>query len=287
VPDRGSDDLKFDPETHFKFGENWAKYSRTVTEADVEHATIELRRMIGRDDLAGMHFLDVGCGSGIHSLAALRLGARRVTALDFDVKSVETARSLIGRWWTGDNYLIQQGNVFQLSSAEHGEFDIVYSWGVLHHTGDMWAALYRVAQLVADGGILAIALYRETPMCGFWRWEKRRYAHGGVLFRSCALGLFLAGRFARDAMRLKNPFAKIGAHNRKRGMKWYTDAIDWLGGYPYESASPAEVIARLEGKGFRLKRLFKARRDLGLLGSGNAEYVFEKQTRQEEADDRP
>lgn len=277
MPDLDAQSLKFDPETHFAFGANWAAYGRTVTEDDIEHATRELRRLLGREDLSGARFLDVGCGSGIHALAALRLGAASVTAVDFDPKSVETARALLARWWTGGNYDIRQGNVFLLTPAADGQFDIVYSWGVLHHTGDMWAGVDRVAELVRDGGLLAIALYRKTPMCGFWRWEKRRYTHGGRLFRGSAVGLFIAARFVRDAARLKNPFARIGVHNRKRGMKWYTDVIDWLGGYPYESASPDEVTARLEPAGFRLKQMFKARRDLGILGSGNAEYLFEKQ----------
>ncbi|HYN39418.1 MAG TPA: class I SAM-dependent methyltransferase [Rhodospirillales bacterium] len=276
MPDRTTDALKFDATTHFGFGKNWAAYSRTVTEDDIQNAVREMQRLFGRDDLAGARFLDIGCGSGIHTLAALRLGAASVTAVDFDEKSVATASTLVGQWWTGSKPLIRQGNVFELTPAECGRFDIVYSWGVLHHTGDMWTALDRAAALVDDGGTLAIALYRKTPMCGFWRWEKRRFTHGGALFRGSAIGLFVAARFVRDVARLKNPFTKIGAHNRKRGMKWYIDVLDWLGGYPYESARPEDVVARLEAAGFRLKQMFKARRDLGILGSGNAEYVFEK-----------
>lgn len=277
MPDHDADALKFDPSTHFGFGENWATYSRTVTEADIELAMKEMRRMLGRNDLAGKRFLDVGCGSGIHALAALRLGAATVTAVDFDENSVATARALVGRWWPRDNYLIRQANVFQLSPENEQRFDIVYSWGILHHTGDMWAAVDRVSELVDQGGTLAIALYRKTPMCGFWRWEKRHFTHGGSMFRGAAIGLFVAARFGRDVARLKNPLSKIRAHSRKRGMKWYTDVLDWLGGYPYESARAEEVVARLGKAGFRLRQMFKTRRDLGILGSGNAEYVFERQ----------
>lgn len=276
MPDHEVDALKFDASTHFGFGKNWAVYSRTVTERDIELAVKEMRRMLRRNDLAGMRFLDVGCGSGIHALAALRLGADTVTAVDFDENSLATARTLVGRWWPRHNYMLRQANVFQLSPEDGNRFDIVYSWGVLHHTGDMWTAVDRVTELVDEGGTLAIALYRKTPMCGFWRWEKRHFTHGGLMFRGAAIGLFVAARFGRDVARLKNPFAKIHAHSRKRGMKWYTDVLDWLGGYPYESASAEEVVARLEKAGFRLKQMFKTRRDLGILGSGNAEYVFER-----------
>ncbi|MBK8174919.1 MAG: class I SAM-dependent methyltransferase [Rhodospirillales bacterium] len=268
--------LKYDRGTHFEFGKNWTAYSLTVTEDDIARSMREMRRMLGRESLHGLRFLDIGCGSGIHALAALRLGAAMVTAIDIDPHSVGAARALIGQHWAQANYLIREGNVFLLTPDDLGHFDLVYSWGVLHHTGDMWTAIRRAAGFVEPGGTLAIALYRKTPMCAFWRWEKRRYTRGGPFFRGAAIGVFVAARVLRDAVRLKNPMAKIRVHNEKRGMKWYTDVIDWLGGYPYESASPKEVAAFLEPIGFRPRATFKARRDLGLLGSGNAEYTFEK-----------
>jgi 2-polyprenyl-3-methyl-5-hydroxy-6-metoxy-1,4-benzoquinol methylase len=271
--------LKYDPSTHFAIGENWAAYSRTVTHNDVANAVREMQRLLGRRDLAGRRFLDIGCGSGIHALAALKLGAASVTAVDIDSTSVATASALIRQHWNKNNYTVRQANIFALAPQDVGRFDVVYSWGVLHHTGDMWTAISRAADLLKDGGLLAIALYRKTPMCGFWRREKRWYVRSGRLARGFAVGTFVTARFLRDAARMKNPLAKIRAHtHKKRGMKWYNDVVDWLGGYPYESAAPEEVIAHLEAAGLRLKQMFKGRRDLGLLGSGNAEYVFEKVT---------
>jgi 2-polyprenyl-6-hydroxyphenyl methylase/3-demethylubiquinone-9 3-methyltransferase len=68
---------------------------------------------------------------------------------------------------------------------------------------------------------------------------------------------------------------KIRRHSdKKRGMKWYTDVIDWLGGYPYESASPEEITQFMAQRDFTLVNSFKTGRRLGFFGTGNAEYLF-------------
>ena len=59
-------------------------------------------------------------------------------------------------------------------------------------------------------------------------------------------------------------------------MSWWYDLIDWLGGYPYESASPEEVVRFLEVRGFRLVRSFGTKAPFDLFGSCCAEYVFER-----------
>ncbi len=68
---------------------------------------------------------------------------------------------------------------------------------------------------------------------------------------------------------MRDPFKKIGGHNRKRGTKWYTDVIDWLGGYPYDSATPAEIKEFVEGLGCRLEQTAKTKNKPGLLGTGD------------------
>ena len=271
-----SDALKHDAETHFEFGKNWARYSETITQEDIDVARAELKKFLALEDLSGKTFLDIGCGSGIHALAALELGAASVQGIDIDEDSVATAQAVISAHWDRPNFKIEQGNIFEVSPEKLGRFDIVYSWGVLHHTGDMWGAIRNAAAFVKPDGLFAIAIYRKTRYCGFWRWEKELYTRSGRLYRGFAVGLYVVLRVLRDLLRLRNPLKKILGHNRKRGMKWYTDVIDWIGGYPYESATPDEIRDFVEAMGFRLEQTAKTKNKSGFLGSGNAEYLFRK-----------
>ena len=75
-----------------------------------------------------------------------------------------------------------------------------------------------------------------------------------------------------------DPIRYIRDYQRSRGMSWWHDCIDWLGGYPYKSASSEEVIGFLELRGFRLVAAFNTASPLGLLGSGCAEYVFQRRS---------
>src|SRR6476646_7371848 len=158
--------------SHFAFGENWASYSRLVTEEHLEHAVLGLRRLFGDDGLRGKSFLDIGCGSGIHAVAALRLGCRRVLAIDIDETSVTTARSTLRAFAPASaDFDARRLSIFDAEPATSGQFDVVYSWGVLHHTGDMWRAIGKAAALVGPRGVFGIALYHKTPLCPLWRVE--------------------------------------------------------------------------------------------------------------------
>ena len=154
----------------------------------------------------------------------------------------------------------------------------MHSWGVLHHTGAMWQAIERASALVRPGGLFVVALYRKTPMCGFWRAEKRLYAHGspavqaaiGAIYKSLfALGMVVKGR---------NPMRYIREYPARRGMRWRHDVHDWLGGYPYESVTQAELADFLSPRGFKLRRQFVSPPGSGLMGSGCDEYVWERRT---------
>tara|TARA_B100000674_G_C37068090_1_gene570335 strand:+ start:83 stop:307 length:225 start_codon:yes stop_codon:yes gene_type:complete len=63
--------------------------------------------------------------------------------------------------------------------------------------------------------------------------------------------------------------------NIDRGMNLYYDAIDWLGGYPYESASKDEIL-NMVGDKFKLLNSYSTSYKIGLLGTGCAEYVFQR-----------
>ena len=129
-------DIKFDQSTHFDFGKNWSAYSETISEDDIDSAIEQLRHLLDLQTLKGKSFLDIGCGSGIHSLSALKLGAERIHAIDIDPNSVHTTRKVLDKYWKAGNYTVEQRNIFEIDQSSITQHDIVYSWGVLHHTGD-------------------------------------------------------------------------------------------------------------------------------------------------------
>src|SRR6476620_5141731 len=129
----------------FEFGEHWSSFLRLVDEERVHAAEVSLAEMLGRDDLSGQRFLDIGCGSGLFSLAARRLGAR-VHSFDYDRQSVACTVHLRERFFAHDaGWTVQQGSALDADYlASLGQFEVVYSWGVLHHTGNMQRAFMLV-----------------------------------------------------------------------------------------------------------------------------------------------
>ncbi len=153
-------------ETHFAFGKNWATYAEKITAAEIAEAEKGLRKLLG-ERLDGLRFLDVGCGSGLHALAALRLGAREVVAVDIDADSVATTLAVLSRWSPAANFRVERQSVFELAPENVGTFDVVYSWGVLHHTGDLRRALRQAAALVGEGGRFALRSIGASGWIGF------------------------------------------------------------------------------------------------------------------------
>jgi SAM-dependent methyltransferase len=161
----------------FRFGDNWLDFARTLGPDQLTEAERSLRRLLECDSLAGLSFLDIGSGSGLFSLAARKLGAR-VHSFDFDEESVFCTTQLRERYFAGDrDWTIEQGSILDDRYVRRlGTFDVVYAWGVLHHTGAMHDALAAATRLVGPGGLFGFALYHRTLMCRLWRWEKRWYS---------------------------------------------------------------------------------------------------------------
>ncbi len=253
--------------THFAFGRNWSSYAELIDESKIEAAKTGLTRLVPGDEIAGRSFLDIGCGSGLHALAAARLGANAILACDLDPESVRTAREVLTRHAGKAKWAVKEVSVFDLESPETGKFDIVYSWGVLHHTGDMDSAIRATANRVAPGGLFAIALYRRTWLDGFWRREKRWYANASPWQQNWARLLFDGMFRAVKMLTGKNPAAD-------RGMDYWHDVHDWLGGYPYESILAPEVEELMQSLAFSKVRVIARGRDIGIFGSGCDEYVY-------------
>ena len=266
-------------DTHFAFGRNWASYAEGITEAEIREAVNDLKRLV--DTTEGKRFLDIGCGSGLHALAALRLGASEVLSVDIDDDSVKTAEAVLSRFAGTSNWQVEKISVFDLDPAIHGEYDIVYSWGVLHHTGNMERAIHKAAAMVAPRGLFAFALYRRIWMDAFWRKEKRWYAKSSPSIQNRARGIYI-GLF-RLGLRLtgRNFTDYVADYRKHRGMEYYHDVHDWMGGWPYESILPTEVEDIMRTLGFEAERclIHKGRlfgRDVGVFGSGCDEYVYRR-----------
>jgi SAM-dependent methyltransferase len=261
-----------DQDSHFGFGKNWASYADLVTEAQIAEAVSGLQRLAD-GNLQGKSFLDIGCGSGLHSLAALKLGASRVVSFDIDADSVATTRKLLEVHAAGAPWQVSEFSVFNLDPASMGQFDVVYSWGVLHHTGDMCKALRAASAMVAPRGEFIFALYKRTPLCWLWKLEKRWYANAGARSQEFARSVYVAlFRLTKGPTRFRN---YVETYKRYRGMDFYHDVHDWMGGWPYESISPQRLDGFMRNLSMEQKRAFIIpNKPMGLFGSGCDEYIY-------------
>jgi len=255
--------LEIDSGDRFTFGANWASFLNTLDDERIAAAEQSLREWLGVTNLRGQRFVDVGCGSGLFSLAAKRLGAR-VHSFDYDPQSVGCARVLRDRYFPGDtDWMIDEGSVLDTAFVQSlGTFDVVYSWGVLHHTGAMWQALANVTALVGDRGKLFISIYNDLGKSSQrWTTIKRLYCKSPAPVQGIMLvtsgAYFLVKRILRRAFLFQNPLVlpDFAARKRTRGMTVFHDLRDWVGGYPYEVATPEAVFDFYRSRGFMLDRL--------------------------------
>lgn len=231
--------------------------------------------MIDCRDAANKTFLDIGNGSGLFSLAARRLGFK-VFSFDFDKKSVGCVKSLKEKYFPQDeNWQITEGSVLDKDFLTGlGEFDVVYSWGVLHHTGEMWAALENVIGCVKKNGELFIAIYNdEGTQSKIW-FEIKKFYNRNFLSRLITklifIPFFICVFLFIDLLKFQNPLKRYREYKKRRGMSMMTDWIDWIGGYPFEVASTEQIFNFYRDRGFILSRLKSTNR------SGCNEFVLKK-----------
>lgn len=257
----------------FQFGANWANFVNTsLSEEKIAKSIEHLKKFLRVEDLRGQTFLDIGSGSGIHSLAAIRLGADRVFSFDYDENSVATTAKLRELVGSPANWAVQQGSVLDEEYMSNlGRFDVVYSWGVLHHTGDMWTAIRNALIPTTPEGVLYIALYSPeiyvSPPSHYWLHVKREYNSASQLKRrKMELG-YAWKTVVRPALKAgRNPFSIMRDYG-SRGMEFWTDVRDWLGGFPMDFAGYKDTMSFCKRYG-----------DLDLVncwaGEGNTEFLF-------------
>ena len=261
-----------DESLRFGFGRNWADFiEQHFNESRVESSRQHLLKALRVQSLDGLSFLDIGCGSGLHSLAALRSGAAQVTGFDYDKNSVAT--SLKVREMAAGNdprWTVEQGSVLDpIRMKALPTFDVVYSWGVLHHTGDLWKAMDNAVITRKPDGVVYIALYSSDqyvdPPAAHWVKVKRAYNQRGALGKRLMEWKHASRLFAGSLRRFESPWTMVRNYNT-RGMDFWTDIRDWLGGWPIEFASYAEVEAWGLRNGLSIVN--------ALVGEGCTEYIL-------------
>lgn len=258
----------------FEFGENWSNFLKVLDDERIAQAKLSLQDILNVESLEGKNFLDVGSGSGLFSLAARMLGAH-VCSFDYDPKSVACTHELRNRFFKNDpHWQIEEGSVLDKSFlSKLGAYDIIYSWGVLHHTGHMNQALDNVIPLLKPEGRLFIAIYNDQGRTSrHWRFVKKVYCSGllgRMLTRLAFYPYFAVGRFVANILRRENPFTSYSEYRKSRGMSVVHDWEDWLGGYPFEVAKPEEIFDRYRKHGLILERLKTCAGGLGC-----NEFVF-------------
>lgn len=263
------------PIKQFDFGENWQAFSaNALTPARVAQAKSDFQKLTEGVALSGKNFLDIGFGQGLSLMSAATLGAD-VVGCDINKKcgaALESNRPHFPEIMQKKIPLVI-GSILDAAcvedlkrSAPGGVFDIVHSWGVLHHTGDMKTAITNAASLVRPGGHFIIALYNRHWTSPIWSIIKWSYVHMPAVLQKIMIKAFVPIiSLAKYAVTGESP------KKQSRGMDFYYNVIDWVGGYPYEYASIAETKSLFKELGFDCLKAIPAE-----VPTGCNEFVFQK-----------
>lgn len=267
-------------EDRFGFGENWRRFLEHVDEERIREAMRSIAGLLGEDGVVGRRVLDVGCGSGLFSLAALRLGAACVRSFDYDADSVDCTAEMRRRFGPADaDWTVEHGDATDRATFERlGTFDVVYAWGVLHHTGAMWTALEETSRAVSPDGRLVLSIYNDQGLTSrWWSLVKRTYRRVPVAQRPLYVAVVMLPRelrFLAGSLAARRPREYVHSWTRyrtNRGMSRWHDLVDWVGGYPFEVARPDQIFTFFRDRGFALEDMTTAGGGLGC-----NEFVFRR-----------
>lgn len=237
----------------FSFGENWKDYVGTIDNDDITSANEDITDWLSENEITDKDIIDIGCGSGIHSYCFYKHGANKLVSVDADPRSVEATSLLRDRAEQPSNWTVSVGSILDDSLLENlGKFDVVYSWGVLHHTGEMWQAIENASTLAKPGGLFWISLYSKGPGYPKDLAIKQKYNKLSNVGKKIFIARKIVKIMWKRLKKGKNPITwneKVG-----RGMHKYHDIIDWYGGLPYEVASKDEIESFLDKRNFNLVR---------------------------------
>jgi 2-polyprenyl-6-hydroxyphenyl methylase/3-demethylubiquinone-9 3-methyltransferase len=254
-----SDSVQFD------FGENWKSFSGSaLTVEAVDAARLGFRDLFRDVPLAGRSFLDIGFGQGLGLCLAHEAGAD-VHGCDINPKCVDALR-LTARFFPDfplASVPVVVGSILESTTVRNVQalaarlgstgFDVIQSWGVLHHTGNMSAALKNAGSLVNPGGHFVIAIYNTHWSSPAWRVLKRAYVAAPAFAQKSIIALLVPIiLLAKFAVTRQNPW------RQERGMDFRHDVIDWVGGYPYEYATIEGMETKLRAEGFEMQRVIRA-----------------------------
>jgi 2-polyprenyl-6-hydroxyphenyl methylase/3-demethylubiquinone-9 3-methyltransferase len=253
----------------FSFGKNWSKYAITIDDLAINLASQDIDEWLGKELIRDKKVLDIGSGSGIHSLVFFKNQASQVLSFDYDIYSVETTKSLWDKEGKPSHWQVIQGSILDdIFTSNLGGFDIVYAWGVLHHTGAMWEAIKKTLSLVNSHGYLFMSLYTKGPNYQKHLALKQRYNNSSLFEKKYLEYKCILGVMKHRLKTGQNPFK--WNQKKERGMNIYHDIIDWLGGLPYEVASPSDVVTFCQNFNFELKKIKE------LEEGGCSQYLFQK-----------
>lgn len=264
--------------TRFGFGSNWNNYIKNLDEKQIKEAKKSLKTYLATVDFQNKSFLDIGCGSGLFSLAAKRLGAK-VHSVDYDINSVKCAQKLKSKYYSDCNdWTIEHGDVLNdkyMSNLMIEGYDIVYSWGVLHHTGNMYKAIDNASKCVAKDGIFFISIYNDQgAFSTMWKKIKKFYNNSPLFIKDILAFLYtirIWGPIILKDLFEGRPFYSWKNYYKLRGMSPWIDIVDWVGGYPFEVAKPKEILDFCSQRGFKLIKMYTCGK-----GSACNQFVFKK-----------